>query len=354
MSELLAISGKASLDQMEVYVEASVVDPYFTDASNGSFITTLFDPRIKLKFLGKSPRAFKPRMPFTTHVAIYQQDGTQLPEYRIKSSSVKLRIEANGGQSLPIQYIPVTKDSLASFTFTPDESTTFISITATYVEASYEDPNTVIKERAVRYKSPSNSFIYVSSSTLKPTVGDYMIFLIKVSQPVDFVYYHIVSASRIVFSDTLQMNNKQKTFDVGITRDMSPSAHIVVYFIRYDGEIVADSYNFHVDASSVSNEVNMTVNRRKDFTGDTVEILAYASPQSFVGFTALDRSIAKLYGGGNMITKLMLYDELYSFDSHANHSFSQTWNQELGFAADRVFFPSQSYAYDAMTTFSYR
>ena len=165
-----------------------------------------------------------------------------------------------------------------------------------------------------------------------------IILLIKVSQPVDFVHYHIVSSSRIIFSDTLTMTNKQKTFDVGITREMAPSAHIVAYYVRYDGEIVADSYNFHVDASSVSNDVNMTINRRKDFTGDTIEILAYAAPQSFVGFAAVERSIAKLYDGGNLITNLMLYDELYSFDSSANHSFSQTWNQELGFAAGMCFF----------------
>lgn len=353
MSELLAISGRASLDQMEVYVEASVEDPYYGDLSNGSFITTMYDPRIKLKFLGKQPRAFKPKMPYTTHIAVYQQDGTQLPLYRIRQSSVKIRVETNGGSSLPQQYLPIEENSMVTFTFTPDENTELISITATYVEGSFEDPNTIKVERAIRYKSPSKSFIYVSSSTLKPTVGDYMIFMIKVSQPVDFIHYHIVSSSRIIFSDTLNMNNKQKTFDVGITREMAPSAHIVVYYIRYDGEIVADSFNFHVDASSVSNEVNMTINRRKDFTGDTIEILAYASPQSFVGFSAVDRSIAKLYDGGNLITNLMLYDELYSFDDHANHSFSQTWNKELGFAADRIFYPSQSYAYDALTTFTY-
>ena len=77
------------------------------------------------------------------------------------------------------------------------------------------------------------------------------------------------------------MHNKQKTFDVGLTREMAPSAHIVAYYVRYDGELVADSYNFHVNASSVQNKVNMTINKRKDFTGNTIEILAYASPQSF-------------------------------------------------------------------------
>ena len=165
---------------MEVYVEAQVDDPYYGDLSNGSFITTLFDPRIKLKFLGKQPRAFKPGNPYTTHIAVYQQDGTQLPAHRIRHSTVKLRVETNGGSSLPLQYLPVQDSSMVAFTFTPDEATELIVITATYVEGTFEDPNTVRVERAIKYKSPSKSFIYVSSSTLKPSVGDYMIFLIKV------------------------------------------------------------------------------------------------------------------------------------------------------------------------------
>lgn len=354
MSELLAISGQASLDQLEVFVEAQVLDPYFNDYSNGSYITTLYDPKIRLKFLSKQPRAFKPKMPYTTHIAVKQQDGTPLPFNRMTNSYVKITVEMIGGSSFSNQtYIPIGPSSIVSYTFTPDAQTQYVTVSAAFVENGFEDPSTLITEKGVSYRSPSNSFIFVTSSTPKPTVGDYMIFLIKVSQPVDFVFYHIVSSSRIIFTDMLHMNNKQKTFDVGITRQMAPSAHIVAYYIRDDGEIVADSYNFHVNASSVQNNVNMTINRRKDFTGDTIEILAYASPQSFVGFAALDRSIAHLYNGGNIISELMLYDELYSFDKFSNVSFTQTWNSEVGFASDRLFFPSQSYAYDALSTFTY-
>ena len=260
----------------------------------------------------------------------------------------------NGGVSISNQsLLTIGPDSIVSFTFIPDKTAQFLTVTASFVSGDFEDPRSIILERAVRYKSESNSFIHVTSSTVNPQVGDYMIFTVKVSQPVDTVYYHIISSSRIIFTDVLTMNNKQKTFDVGLTREMTPSAHIVAYYVRYDGELVADSYNFHVNASSVQNKVNMTVNRRKDFTGDTIEILAYASPQSFVGFNALDESINKLYNGGNIITELMLYDELYSFDKNANTSFEQTWNAELGFATERVFYPSQSYAYDALSTFSY-
>ena len=349
MSELLAISGAESLDQLEVYVEAQVEDPYFGDLSNGSFITTLYDPKIQLKFLGKQPRSFKPNMPFTTYIVAYNQDGTQVKR---NNASIRICVEIDGSTSNQV-YSRLGSESIVSYTFIPESNTRFFTISATYVENDDEDATTKIYERAVRYRSPSESFIFVSSSTRNPQVGDYMIFTVKCTQPTDLVYYHIISAGRIVFSGTLAMNNKQKTFDVGLTREMSPSAHIVAYYIKYDGEFVADSYNFHVNSSSVQNKVNVTINRRKDFTGNTIEVLAYASPQSFVGFAALDYGIVKLYNGGNMITELTLYDELYSFDTFANVSFQHTWNVELGFAADRLFFPSESYAFDALRTFTY-
>jgi hypothetical protein len=105
---------------------------------------------------------------------------------------------------------------------------------------------------------------------------------------------------------------KQKTFDVGVSREMAPSAHILVYFIRYDGEIVADSMNFHIDTSSVSNHVNITINRRKDFTGNTIEVLAYASPQSFVAFAGLGLVQARLFPPGNYFSPVLV--KFYFFD----------------------------------------
>ena len=357
MSELLSISGEASLNEMEVYVEAQVEDPFFFDLSNGSFITTLYDPKIELEFMGKQPRAFKPKMPYTTYVSISQQDGKPLDKKQIKDSVIKFKIEINDGLLLAEQlYVPIDRDSIASYTFIPDEETEFIKITASFISKidnqTIEEDNFII-ERAICYKSPSKSYIQVTSSTKNPEVGNYMIFTVKLNKHIDLVFYHIISSSRILFTDILKMNSKQRTFAVGLTREMAPSAHIVVYFIGNNGEIVSDSYNFHVNISSIQNHVNMTLNKRKDFTGDKIEILSYASPQSFIGFAANEESVYKLYNGGNIITNVLLYDELYSFDKFSNISYTKTWNSELGFIEDRVFYPSQSYAYDTVTTFSY-
>ncbi len=356
MSQLYTLTNETSLNELEVYVEAQVEDPYFYDLVNGSFITTLYEPRVKLKFLGKQPRAFKPMSPYTTFVAVVQQDGTPLSTSAARNTLVRFTIETNGEFTSTNQtLIPVGPSSIVSYTFKPDRGVEFIRVSASLVQNGIEDMSTLVIERAVRYKSPSRSYISISSTTLQPQVGDFMIFTVRVSHPVDQVFYHLVSSSRIILSDTLVMNNKQKTFDIALTRVMSPSAHLVAYYLKYDGEIVADSYNFHVIASSVQNKVNMTINRRKDFTGNTVEILAYASPQSYVGFAAIDECVLRLYNDltSSIITDLMINDELYSFDRNANVSFSHTWMAEIGFPEKRVFFPSQSYAYDSLSTFGY-
>ena len=187
MSDLYALSGSSSLNELEVYVKATVVDPYFEDKVNGSFITTLYDPRIKLKFLGKQPRAFKPNAPYTTYVAVSQQDGTPLPYERAINSYVRIRVETSGQASFSNQsYIPIGPSSIVSYTFTPEPGTQFISVSAILGENGNEDPGSLVTERAIVYRSPSNSYIYVSSSTHSPQVGDYMIFTVKVCMEFSF------------------------------------------------------------------------------------------------------------------------------------------------------------------------
>jgi len=44
------------------------------------------------------------------------------------------------------------------------------------------------------------------------------------------------------------MNGKQKTFAVALSRQMSPSAHIVAYCI-VEGEVVTDALSFYVHDS---------------------------------------------------------------------------------------------------------
>ena len=96
-------------------------------------------------------------------------------------------------------------------------------------------------------------------------------------------------------------NTRQRTVLVAITRRMAPSAHILAYLIDYTGEIVADVIHFHVSITSDTVALNLTINQRKDLTGDTVELLAYGPPQARVAFAGTEYAQYQLYGGNDLL-----------------------------------------------------
>ena len=95
--------------------------------------------------------------------------------------------------------------------------------------------------------------------------------------------------------------SRQRTIYFAVTRRMAPSAHLLAYFIDSSGELVADVIHFHVSISSEATALNLTINRRKDLTGETVELLAYGPPQAFVAFAGTEYGQYQLYGGNDLM-----------------------------------------------------
>ena len=64
----------------------------------------------------------------------------------------------------------------------------------------------------------------------------------------------IISGGNIVYADELELQNgaTTKTFSVAISRDMIPISRLLAYYIRSDGEVVADSISFFVDSSAAT------------------------------------------------------------------------------------------------------
>ena len=56
-----------------------------------------------------------------------------------------------------------------------------------------------------------------------------------------------MAGSNIILGDTLFMKSQQKTFTLATSRDMVPSARILVYGILNGGEVLTDSLSFHVN-----------------------------------------------------------------------------------------------------------
>ena len=64
----------------------------------------------------------------------------------------------------------------------------------------------------------------------------------------------MVAQGNIIIGDEVEMTSKQKTFAVALSREMVPTARVVVYFIRQPEEIVTDVLNFFVNGTR-QNEV---------------------------------------------------------------------------------------------------
>jgi CD109 antigen len=273
---------------------------------------------------------FKPRMYYTTYIAAINADGTKyLPGHQ---RFVRVHTDTDVGHSYaPVDYaIDSTGIVQHRFLAPNDRTVTFLRFRAELYDSNRKVPASDDEQRAIRYLSPSNSYIQVTSMTRKPSVGDYMFFRVNITQDVDSIYYHITSAGRLIHTNILRMDGaRQKTFDVGISRRMAPSAHLLVYYVRYDGEIVADAMNFHVNTSSIANRVNMTINRRKDFTGHTIEILAYASPQSIVAFAGLGLVQTRLFPPGNHLTSVRVSETHTSMKVHRSDEHCRSRNIDL-------------------------
>src|SRR5207253_1437107 len=121
---------------------------------------------------------------------------------------------------LPPADYPVDSTGIVRHQFLapPDPSILFIRLTAELYDNNAIIQTNVAEQRAIRYLSPSNSYIQVTSSTETPHVGDFMLFRVNVTQYVDFIYYHITSAGKLIFTNILPMDGAtQKTFDVGVS-----------------------------------------------------------------------------------------------------------------------------------------
>ena len=127
--------------------------------------------------------------------------------------------------------------------------------------------------------------------------------------------------NRLLFS----LISRNHSFGFQVTAAMAPSARVVVYYVRKDGEVVADALNFDVEGIfqnfvgpfdlfanqdgvfillvffDVKVEVQVAPNSVEP--GKAVDVTVKAEPNSYVGVLAVDQSVL-LLRSGNDITRV--------------------------------------------------
>lgn len=345
MEELREANGGDSLAGKEIYVEATAFDWFRLQSATGFGITVIHSNQVRIKVLGDQSRTFKPRRMMHVYFALFHDDGSPLDRVRRQVTITRTARKQSGSTRAYEEYIITRDDGICHYQFIPEDDDLFQSINAYYDLAKTD----MAEVRAYRFFSPSNNYVYITTSTETPEVDKYMVFTVTSTVYVPEINYVITAGGAIISGSTLDMESRQTTFSLALSRDMIPQAHIVVWYI-YKGEVISDSINFFINGTRL-NPIDLEFNRGKDFTGDTVEMTIRTDPSSFIATHAIDHHLW-VHGWNPFITEANLVRELESYEYHVNNSFRHVFLKENNEEV-MIHFPAPSYAIDSNTTFAY-
>lgn len=360
MSSLISITGGYSLEGAKVTINAYVGERFLNLIYHGYSKAYILGSRLKLSFLGSSPQVFKPAMPITAYIAISYFNGSPLLPGRLTNQTITIKPTCFTEETnIPLdtrsftmspQYQDIWKVSI-DLKYEKIDHRRMANIKQVKLEASYLDHNMVVKAHLDLYSSysPSNKLIQISTSTLEPKVGQYIIFHVRANYYVGLISYAIVSKGVILTTSREEMQSSIKTFSVTLSPEMAPSSTIVVYALARGGEVIVDSLTFPVDGIS-RNNFSISLNNRKDKTGDTIEVIVMGQPGTYVGLSVVDKDIYTL-DTGNHINHADVLKKMSTFDQQSNGTLTHAWTSREGGLNRFIHFPSPSYGIDANRTF---
>ncbi|XP_067945402.1 CD109 antigen-like [Watersipora subatra] len=348
--EIEAVAGGPnSLIGKELKVTLSAQEWWINTTQSGSQSAIVYDKHPAIKFLEGSAMTFQPDQPFSVHIAAQHGDGSPVA---VKNPNRKIMVTVtkasnSGNDETWTEEVELSAEgSVAELWLYPTDATQRFSLKATYSGVE----NTRRQLVATKFWSPTGFYLHVSTTTKKPTVGQFMSFDLVSNAFVDRLYYAIISKGNIIVSDTLDMYGMSKQIALALSQDMFPSSKFLAYFITPNSQVIADSLNFHVD-NGKQGQLTARLNRGKDLSYKNIELTLITDPLSYVAFGALEY---QLYNQGvrNSLTSQEVTEELYSYEAHSNTSIYHTWLRN-GQAAGSYYTHTQSYGHDTNSTFFY-
>lgn len=363
LNSLAKLVNSINLDGATVTVKAYVGERFMDIVYSGYAKSKIFSSRSKLQFLGSSPQVFKPAMPFKCYIALSYLDGSPLPPEKLDNKYIDIQSSVSiSGRTINLspqrEAMSPNYDGIWEVTLDLQSSPQFKDrrilneVNRARIEAFYTEQNGE-KTRAILdlypYFTMSTRLIQVSTSTKSPKVGEFVIFHVRANYFVETFSYAIVSKGMILSTGTQSMTRSITTFAVTLSPEMAPASTIIVYDITKGGEVTTDSLTFPVDGIS-RNNFSVTLNNRKDKSGDTIEVVVLGQPGTYIGLSAMDKDLF-LLNGGNQINHADVLRKMNTFDADSNGTLIHAWTSRDGATDQFLHFPSPSLGIDANRTF---
>lgn len=169
---------------------------------------------------------------------------------------------------------------------------------------------------ANRAASPSDNFLQLAMTSQNAKVGQSASFAVKITEPVQKIIYQVYAKGTVVKSEevasSVATGSASFVLSFVLTANMAPNCRVLVFYFRPDGEVVADSMSFKVDAAS-DNPVTLEYSKKQVKPGEEVDLTIRAKPSSVVFMLGIDKSV-KLLKSGNDITQEMVTEQLIGYD----------------------------------------
>ncbi len=295
----------------EIVFDVHVKEDLTERVQNNTASVVLYKYEYKMELV-KTADAFKPGMPYTVYLKVSKQDNTPIAD-DFHLLSVKWGFTYDVESYEETEY-SIPADGIVELQFTPPADAQVLGIEGTYKQL------TQWFSTIPRANSPSDNYVQARLRTPNPSVGKNVRIGIVSTEPLAYVSYSIFGRGKLAFAETLEGSRTPKNeLNFRATSEMSPRCRVIVYYVRTDGEIVADSLEFEV-GGALTNFVDIWASRQSAFPESDVTINVKSKPNSFVGVMAVDKSVRSLKSGHDVIKSDVVH-ELRSYDSAPDPSF---------------------------------
>ncbi|XP_046675493.1 CD109 antigen-like isoform X2 [Homalodisca vitripennis] len=279
---------------------------------NNSAQVMLHKYKYKLELV-KTSEYFKPGLKYTAFIKLSHHDGTPVTD---RTNPVKVRWGYSYDQDNynETEY-KLSSNGLVELIFHPP----LTNATTLGIEAEYLN----VKEwfsTVSAAMSPSNNFIQAVVKTENPMVNQDVEIEVTSTEPMKYVSYQVLGRGDVIIAATVTVQ-EQTTASWRFLANyaMAPTAHVVVQYLRENGEVVADALDIQLDGV-LQNFVDVRMNRLETRPGSPVELNFEAKPNSYIGLLAVDQSVM-LLRTGNDIEYDHVLSEMRSYDASDSSQF---------------------------------
>ncbi|XP_076663393.1 CD109 antigen isoform X2 [Andrena cerasifolii] len=318
--KVIPIDGKVTID-FDIHSELKLTDEYkrlvMIDVAveesltgrrqNTSMQITLHKHKYTMDLI-KSSEYYKPGLKYTAFIKLTYHDGTPVRDtknpvtvmygytYQSANSNITRMLDGNG--MVQLDFYPPKNGNNISFP---------LNIEAQYLNLHELFPST---NQAM---SRNNEYIQATLQTETPTVNRDVEIQVNSTVPLKYINYEVFGRGDILDAGFIYVqNNHTTTFKFLATYVMAPTAHVIVYYVGNDGEIIADALDVELEGV-LQNFVDIKVAPEEVGPGENVNLVITSKPNSYVGLLGVDqRSI--LLKSGNDISYEQVYKELKSYD----------------------------------------